>query len=172
MMDFEWKPSVETVLRCISTFSGLNQITLYFNLRDLIKPYDGLRRIWQSDGVYLQLRRPLHKLEGELFHLEEEENTRRRKRLLLYRIIIVGVGIGVCVGRCWYKQCSRSSDQSLSTPAPMTTNTPLADSTNTSASNTSLPTATNSENGTLPNQQGITNMFKTFFKWVQSDIFL
>ena len=23
MMDFEWKPSVETVLRCISTFSGL-----------------------------------------------------------------------------------------------------------------------------------------------------
>ena len=32
-----------------------------------IKPYDGLRRIWQSDGVYLQLRRPLHKLEGEFF---------------------------------------------------------------------------------------------------------
>ena len=26
MMDFEWKPSVETVLQCISTFSGISRI--------------------------------------------------------------------------------------------------------------------------------------------------
>ena len=26
MMDFEWKPSVGTVLRCISTFSGLKSM--------------------------------------------------------------------------------------------------------------------------------------------------
>ena len=52
--------------RCVKIFSWKPNHT-YFYLRDLIKPYNGLRRIWQSDGVYLQLRRPLHKLEGEFF---------------------------------------------------------------------------------------------------------
>jgi len=64
-------------------------------------------------------------------------------------------------------QVRRSSDQSLSNPTTTTATSLAPDSTsNTSASNTSLPT----ENGTLPNQQGITNMFKTFFNPIKAEV--
>ena len=47
MMDFEWKPSVKTVLRCLSTFSGLRTAKIV----RLMFPFSDLEFWWRFEEL-------------------------------------------------------------------------------------------------------------------------
>ena len=83
MMDFEWRPSVETALRCISTFSGLREQSLHYqkSSKRAISAFDASNWYYQKSSPFrlglLQLQlailllRCLSERESKLWVLRE-----------------------------------------------------------------------------------------------------